>query len=126
MNRTIITITDEGTITVPDNPTKIRMTITEIANLLGVFYPTVKRHIRSIKQSGIAGGDYKMACIVGSNGVSPEYYGIEMIVALAFRIKSWQANKLRRWIIERATQVTATIPLPIVLWEMPQTDAMPN
>jgi hypothetical protein len=104
MNREIITITDEGAIVAPDNPNRVRMTIVEITNLLGIYHPTAKRHIRSIEKSGIADGDYKMACIVDGNGVHPEYYGLEMIVTVAFRVKSWQADTFRRWLMERATR----------------------
>jgi hypothetical protein len=104
MNREIITITDEGTIVAPDNPNRVRMTVVEIVNLFGIYHQTAKRHIRTIEKSGIADGDYKMACIVDGNGVHPEYYGLEMIVAVAFRVKSWQADKFRRWLMERATR----------------------
>jgi hypothetical protein len=104
MKREIITITDEGTIVVPDNPNKVRMTVIEIANLFGIYYQTAKRHIRTIEKSGVAEGDHKMACIVDGNGVHPEYYGLEMVVAVAFRVKSWQADKFRRWLVERATR----------------------
>jgi DNA-binding Lrp family transcriptional regulator len=104
MKREIITITDEGEIVVPANTNRVRMTITEIANLLGIYSPTAKRHIRAIEKSGIAEGDYKMACIVDGNGAYPEYYGLEMVVTVAFRVKSWQADRFRRWLLEQATR----------------------
>jgi hypothetical protein len=113
MKREIIRITDEGTIVVPDNLHRVRMTIIEIAELLGIFYPTAKRHIRAIEQTGVAEGDYKMTCIVDAHGVQPEYYGLEMVVALAFRVKSWQSGKFRRWLMERATQPLQRHHLPI-------------
>jgi hypothetical protein len=42
-----------------------------------------------------------MACIVDKHGIHPDYYGLEMIAAVAFRVKSWQADKFRRWLMER-------------------------
>ncbi len=102
--REIITITDEGTIVAPQNPHRVRMTIGEIAALLGIYYPTAKRHIRAIEKSGIADGDYSMCCIADGHGVHPEFYGFEMITAVAYRVKSWQADTFRRWLMERATQ----------------------
>jgi hypothetical protein len=128
MNREIITITDKGTIIIPDNPNRVRMTITEIANLLGIYYPTAKRHIRAIDKSGIAEGNYKMTCIVDINGVHPEYYGIEMITAVAFRVKSWQADTFRRWLIERATRPEQkSRPLPSISVFVPITEhRLPN
>ena len=104
MKREIIAITDEGAIVAPQNPHRVRMTIGEIAALLGVYYQTAKRHIRAIEKAGIADGDYSMCCLVGGGTVHPEYYGLEMVAAVAFRVRSWQADTFRRWLMERATQ----------------------
>ena len=114
MKRKIITITDEGAIVVPTQPHRVRMTIGEIAALLGIYYPTAKRHIRAIEKVGIADGDYRMTCIAEGTTAHPMYYGIEMIAAVAFRIKSWQADKFRRWLMERATQ-PASPPISLVV-----------
>ena len=104
MKREIITITDEGAIVAPKDLGAVRMSVGEIAALLGVFYPTAKRHIRAIEQSGIADGDHSMCCVADRYGVHPEFYGIEMLAAVAFRVHSWQADTFRRWLMERATQ----------------------
>ncbi len=118
MDRRIITISDEGAVTVPVG---VRMTVCEIADTFGVYYPTVKRYIRDIQKAGIADGDYKMTCIVGGMNVHPEYYGLEMIVALAFRFKSWQADRFRRWVVEQTTTTT-----PIMLLEILHPDRVPS
>jgi hypothetical protein len=128
MNREIITITDEGAIVVPSDPSSVMMTITEIANLLGIYYTTAKRHIRTIEKSGVAEGDYKMTCIVDAHGVHPEYYGLEMAVAVVFRVKSWQADRFRRWLMERAThpeQHPCFLP-PISVFVPIGTSGLPN
>jgi hypothetical protein len=104
MKRETITITDEGTIVAPENPNRVRMTIVEIADLLGIYYPTAKRHIRAIEKAGIANGDYSMCCVVGGGTVHSEYYGLDMIIALAFRVRSWRADRFRQWLIERVAQ----------------------
>jgi len=126
MTREIITITDEGTIVVPDDPSRVRMTISEIAGLLGIFYPTAQRHIRAIEKSGIADGDCKMTCIAGGMSVHPEYYGIEMITALSFRVRSWQADTFRRWLMERATQPVPKFRPPISMFIPMGTSGLPN
>ena len=116
MKREKITITDEGAIVAPQNPHRARMTIGEIATLLGTYYQTAKRHIRAIEKAGIADGDYSMTCIADGHGVHPEYYGLEMVAAVAFRVRSWQADTFRRGLMERATQsrqppVSVIIPM---------------
>jgi hypothetical protein len=113
MDRKKITISDEGIIAVPDNPDGTRMTICEIAALLGIFSPTAKRHIRTIEKSGLADGAYSMTCIAEGMGVHPEFYGLEMIAAVAFRTHSWQANIFRRWLMERVVQSSRQSRLPI-------------
>ncbi len=120
MNRKKITITDEGAVAVPVG---VRMTVCEIADTFDVYYQTVKRYIRDIEKAGIADGDYKMTCMVSGMNVRPEYYGLEMIVALAFRFRSWQATQFRRWVIEQAT---ASVPAPVVLCGMPHAGAVPS
>ncbi len=111
MKRSIITITDEGAIIVPG---RARMTIGEIADLLGIYYQTAKRHIRAIEKAGIAEGDYKMTCIAEGVTAYPIYYGLDMITALAFRVQSWQADKFRRWLMERAMQPTSP-PVSVIV-----------
>jgi len=126
MDRKIITITDEGTIIVPDNPNLVRMTVIEIAELFGIYYQTAKRHIRTIEHSGIAEGDYKMTCIADVHGIHPEYYGLKMIAAVAFRVKSWQADKFRQWLMERATQPAPKHRPPISVFIPVRENGLPN
>ncbi len=126
MKRNIITITDEGAIIAPAHPHRVRMTIGEIGNLLGAYYQTAKRHIRAIEKSGIANGDYSMTCIADGNGVHPEFYGLEMITAVAFRVKSWQADTFRRWLMERVTQPTHRAAPPIAVLFTVRERVIPN
>ena len=126
MKRSIITITDDGAVIAPQNPNRVRMTIGEIAALLGVSYQTAKRHIRAIEKSGIADGDYSMTCIAEGTTARPMYYGLEMITAVAFRVRSWQADTFRRWLMERMTRPThATAPPIAVIWPVKER-AIPN
>ena len=126
MKREIITITDEGAVTAPQNPNRVRMTIGEIATLLGIYYPTAKRHVRAIERAGIAGGDYRMTCVAEGTTACPLYYGLEMVAAVAFRVHSWQADTFRRWLMERATQPAISTAPPIaVIWPVKE-ERLPN
>ena len=111
MKREIITITDDGTVTVPDG---VRMTIVEIADLFGIYYQTVKRHIRAIEKSGVANGDYSMSCTCSGSQVYPDYYGLEMIASVAFRVRSAKTDAFRKWLIRKAVEDTARRPVLIV------------
>ncbi len=99
--RSMITMSDSGMVTVPAS-TEIRMTIGEIADLFGIYYQTAKRHIRAIEKSAIADGNEKMSCTVEGTTIYPDYYGLEMIIALAFRVQSCNAKIFREWIVRKA------------------------
>ncbi len=100
--RGIITITDNVIVTVPN---KVRMNIGEIANLLGIYYRTAKRHIHAIEKYGIVRGDDSMGCIVEGRNIYPEYYGLDMVIALAFRIQSRDAEIFREWLCGKAVRI---------------------
>lgn len=86
-------------------PNKIKMSIVEIANLFDIFYQTAKREIRTIEKAGIAGGNYSGSCTVEGSKIYPDYYGLEMIIAVAFRVQSANADVFRKWIIHRITEL---------------------
>lgn len=97
MTRNIISIDDRGSVSVPDG--KIAMRDFEIAELFGVMVPTIRSNIRAILKTGVATTDLTNgATLVGSN-VVPDYHGLDMIVAVAFRIQSYKAELFRQWIM---------------------------
>ena len=110
MKNRIMTISDSGTVNVPNKD--VRMTICEIANLFGIFYQTAKMNICAIEKSGVAVGDYSMSGTVEGTKVTPDYYGLEMVTALAFRVQSEKADIFRRWIVKKTMrQELTTIPI---------------
>ena len=101
MKREIITINGNGQVSVPDS---VQMRDFEIAELFEVMMPTVRSNIRVILKTGIATADLTNgATLVGCN-VLPDYHGLDMVMALAFRIQSPQTEVFRRWILERVTK----------------------
>ena len=94
MKREIITISENGSVSVPD---KVMMQDFEIAWLFGVTIPAVRANIRTILKTGIATGDYTNGATLVGNNILPDCYGLDMIMALAFRIHSPQAEIFRRY-----------------------------
>jgi len=94
MKRKMITISDNGTVSVSN---EVQMSILEIADLFGIYYRRVKKCVRDIQKSGIADGDYSMCCTVEGEKVYPEYYGLEMVIAVAFKVQSVRADIFRKW-----------------------------
>lgn len=85
MKRDILTINRDGKVTIPAN---VQMTDFEIADFFGVFVSKIKANIRSLLKSNICPGDYSNGGAVIGNTIYPQYYGLEIIIALSFRIDS--------------------------------------
>lgn len=98
MKENIITISDNGSVYVPTN---VQMRDFEIAELFGAMIPTVRSHVRAILKTGIATGDYTNGATLVGNNLLPDYFGLDMVMALAFRIHSWQAEIFRQWILKK-------------------------
>ena len=110
-NRKII-LSDNGTVIVPG---ETKMSISEIADLFGIYYQTIKKLIRDIEKSGVAGGDYSGSCTCEGSKIYPDYYGLEMVIAVAFQVQSANAEVFRKWIYRRVvrTEIPKMLMLPI-------------
>lgn len=101
MEQTKIVINGNGTVSVPD---KVMMQDFEIAELFGVMIPTIRSNIRSILKTGITTNDFANGATLAGNNILPDYHDLDMVVALAFRIQSPQAETFRRWILTKTTE----------------------
>ena len=90
----------------------VQMRDFEIAELFGVMTPTVKSNIRAILKAGIANSNCANGGTVIGSTIIPDFHGLDMIVAIAFRVQSYKADIFRKWIIRRMTTVERQ---PIVL-----------
>ena len=100
MKRYIITISDSDMVHIP---TTVSMRDFEIAQLFGVFQQTVKANIRTILKSGVSCGDTSKGGVVVGNSIIPDYFGLDMVIAIAFRVRSPKAEIFRQWIMKRLT-----------------------
>ena len=77
------------------------MTEWEICELFGVIAPTVRAGIKALCKSGVL-SVYDIKRIIRiSDRYSAEVYNLETIAALAFRIESFGAAKVRKVLLER-------------------------
>ena len=101
----------------PEN--RVWLTRHQIADLFGVFVPAVGSNIRSILKSGILCEDRVYRRERNRDGGIVELYSLEMIAALAFRLKSGNAEAFRRWLVRRATTTA-------VVWQLPGMNTILN
>ena len=104
-----ISINETGVVTLTAS---VQMRNFEIAELFGVMTPTVKSKIRAILKAGIANSICANSGTVIGSTIIPDLHGLDMIVAIAFRIQSYKAGIFRKWIIHKMTIIERQ---PIVL-----------
>ena len=99
--RNIITTDGQGNISLPADIGATAMTEWEICELFGVIAPTVRAGIKALCKSGVL-SVYDIRRIIRiSDRYSAEVYNLETIAALAFRIESFGAAKVRKVLLER-------------------------
>ena len=99
--RNIITMDGQGNISLPSDIGATAMTEWEICELFGVIAPTVRAEIKALCKSGVL-SVYDIKRIIRlSDKYSIEVYNLETIAALAFRIESFGAAKVRKVLLER-------------------------
>ena len=101
----------------PEN--RVWLTRHQIADLFGVFVPAVGSNIRSILKRGILCEERVYRRERNRDGGIVELYSLEMIAALAFRLKSGNAEAFRRWLVRRATTTA-------VVWQLPGMNTILN
>lgn len=114
---TSITI-EEGRVTIRPTAGGVWLTQHEIADIFGVFISAINSNIRSILKSEIL--RESEVCRRRENGKGfVEVYNLEMITALAFRLKSHKAQQYRHWLTRQALN-------PVILWKIPGMETMLN
>lgn len=99
MGRTIITMDEHGTVSVPDG--EIWMNEMELTDLFGVIVPTVRAAIRAVYKSDVLKEYEAQKYIRLENGYYADVYSFPMVVTLAFRINSYGAQQVRNTLLER-------------------------
>mgnify|MGYP001186276131 FL=1 len=102
---TIIIKGDEVIIRPIDN--EVWLTQYELAGLFECFTAKIASNIRAILKTGVL--DKTAACRIYyyRNGNSVEQYNLEMIIALSFRIRSYNADTFRGFIMRNVASRTS-------------------
>ena len=101
MERTTITMDGCGRIAVPSDAANVWMSEMELVTLFGVIAPTLRAAIRAVYKSGVLQPCEVERRIRLPNGYYAEVYALPMVVALAFRINTPNAARVRNALLER-------------------------
>lgn len=101
MERGSISIVD-GRVLVSPVGGEVWLTKHEIADLFECFVAKVDANVRATLKAGVLDEDKVCRTMRYSDDSSVMLYNLEMITALAFRIKSRNSDAFRRWLMARA------------------------
>ena len=109
MERGIITISENGTVTVPTAP--VWMTQQEIADAFNVFGCDIRRAVHAIYKTMELFESDTMRYIRQGNGISYDVYSLEMVVAVAFRLRTKECMAFRRFVMGKLYAASRKEPL---------------
>ena len=102
MERAIITISENGKVNIPSG--NIWMSEIELVELFGVIAPTLRAAIKAIYKSGTLCPVTTQRCDLATPKSWATYYNLEVIIALAFRLNTYEASRIRVKVMERLCQ----------------------
>lgn len=99
--RSVITMDGQGNIALPTDTANIWMSEFELVELFGVIAPTVRVGIKAVYKSRVLKEYETKRYLHLSNGYGVDVYSLDMVVALAFRIESFGASKVRKMLLDK-------------------------
>lgn len=100
MKRTTITMDVCGRVAVPSDAANVWMSEMELVTLFDVIAPTLRAAVRAVYRSGVLQSCEVERRIRLPNGYL-EVYALPMVMALAFRINTSNAARVRNVLLER-------------------------
>ena len=101
MKRTVITVDENGMLSIPSNLENLWMSEGELVNMLYVTAPKLNSVIRAIYKEGMLLMSEVQQRQELSKGIWQTLYGFPMVVAICFRLTSNGAAQLRDAIFKR-------------------------
>ena len=102
MERAIITISENGRVNIPNS--NVWMSEMELVELFGVIAPTLRAAIKAIYKSEMLCPAATQRCDTITPASWATFYNLEMVVALAFRLNTYEASRIRQKVLESLTQ----------------------
>ena len=99
MERGIITITENGTVTMPT--ASVWMTQQEMCDAFNVFGCYIRKAIAAIYKNEELSEEETVRHVRQDGRIRYDVYSLEMVVAIAFRLRSREAMAFRKFIMGR-------------------------
>ena len=98
MERAIITLSENGHVNIPSS--NVWMSEMELVELFGVIAPTLQAAIKAIYKSGTLCSVSTQRCDLATPKSWATFYNLEVVIVLAFRLNTYEANKIRQKVLE--------------------------
>lgn len=102
MERAIITIGENGRVNIPSG--NVWMSEMELVELFGVIAPTLRAAIKAIYKSGTLNPATTQRCDLAMPKSWVTFYNLEVVIALAFRLNTYEASRIRQKVLESLYQ----------------------
>ena len=102
MERAIITISESGRVNIPSK--SVWMSEMELVELFGVIAPTLRAAIKAIYKSGTLCPVSTQHCDLATPKSWATFYNLEVVIVLAFRLKTYEASLIRQKVLEGLCQ----------------------
>ena len=99
MGRGIITISENGVVTMPT--TSVWMTQQEMSDAFNVFGYDIRKAIHTIYKNMELLESETVRHVRQDNGINYDVYSLEMVIAVSFKLRSRESMAFRRFIMER-------------------------
>ena len=113
MERAIITISESGRVNIPDND--VWMSEMELVELFGVIATTLRAAIKAIYKNGVFCSATTQRCEFATPTSWATYYNLEVVIALAFRLNTYEAGRIRQKVLEALCQRKESVYLLLIL-----------
>lgn len=104
MERGIITISENGTVIMPTVP--VWMTQQEISDVFNVFGCYVRKAVQTIYKNKELLEEDTVRHVRQDGRICYDVYSLEMVIAVAFRLRSREAMAFRKFVIEKLYTVS--------------------
>ena len=101
MERGIITISENGAVAMPTAP--VWMTQQEMSDAFNVFGCYIRKAIAAIYKNKELSEEETVRHVRKDNWISYDVYSLEMVIAVAFRLRSHEAMAFRKFVMGRLT-----------------------
>ena len=102
MERAIVTISESGRVNIPSG--NVWMSEMELVQLFGVLAPTLRAAIKAIYKSEMLCPAATQRYDVATPTSWATFYNLEVVIALAFRLNTYEASRIRQKVLESLTQ----------------------